>query len=161
MLCRKMLYESCGCCGGCPGALPATQACSEGVVGTSPVKAIGGAMGKALKHAALGRFPFPSLGACTASSGRPWSAQPWRWEPNSTVGSAERLPKALRNDSLRLLSSAWRHRPPRRKTPQPNYSVSIALQENALRVMCLTRGTPGSAPGEPELLQRRPAHQPW
>ena len=32
---------------------------------------------------------------------------------------------------------------------------------NALRVMSLTRGTPGSASGEPELLQRHPAHQPW
>ena len=40
-------------------------------------------------------------------------------------------------------------------------TLSIALQENALRVMCLSRGPPGSAPGEPGLLQRRPPHQPW
>ena len=48
-----------------------------------------------------------------------------------------------------------------KRIPSANYSLSIALQENALRVMCLTRGTPGSAPAEPGLLQRRPAHQPW
>ena len=48
-----------------------------------------------------------------------------------------------------------------KRIPSANYSLSIALQENALRVMCLKRGTPGSAPAEPELLQRRPAHQPW
>ena len=41
-----------------------------------------------------------------------------------------------------------------------NYSLSIALQENALRVMCLSRGSLGSVSGEPALLQRRPAHQP-
>ena len=50
---------------------------------------------------------------------------------------------------------------PMKRIPSANYSLSIALQENALRVMCLTRGTPRSAPGEPELLQRPPAHQPW
>ena len=48
-----------------------------------------------------------------------------------------------------------------KRIPSANYSLSIASQENALRVMCLTRGTPGSASGEPGLLQRRPAHQPW
>ena len=48
-----------------------------------------------------------------------------------------------------------------RAIPSANYSLSIALQENALRVTCLTRGSSGSAAGEPELLQRRPAHQPW
>ena len=48
-----------------------------------------------------------------------------------------------------------------KRIPSANYSLSIALQENALRVMCLTRGTPGSAPAEPGLLQRRPPHQPW
>ena len=48
-----------------------------------------------------------------------------------------------------------------KRIPSANYSLSIALQENALRVMCLTRGRPGTAPGEPELLQTRPAHQPW
>ena len=50
---------------------------------------------------------------------------------------------------------------PTKRIPSANYSLSIALQENALRVMCLTRGRPGTAPGEPELLQTRPAHQPW
>ena len=34
-----------------------------------------------------------------------------------------------------------------KRIPLPNYSLSIALQENALRVMCLLRETPGSAPG--------------
>ena len=48
-----------------------------------------------------------------------------------------------------------------KRIPSTNYSLSIALQENALRVMCLSRGVPGSAPGEPGLLQRRPPHQPW
>ena len=50
---------------------------------------------------------------------------------------------------------------PMKRIPSANYSLSIALQENALRVMCLSRGVPGSAPGEPGLLQRRPPHQPW
>ena len=50
---------------------------------------------------------------------------------------------------------------PMKRIPSANYSLSIALQENALRVMCLSRGPPGSAPGEPGLLQRRPPHQPW
>ena len=36
----------------------------------------------------------------------------------------------------------------------------VALQENAPRVMCLTKGAPGTAPGHPGLLPRRPAHQP-
>ena len=47
-----------------------------------------------------------------------------------------------------------------KRIPSANYSLSIALQENALRVMCLPRGTPRSASGEPGLLPRRPAHQP-
>ena len=34
------------------------------------------------------------------------------------------------------------------------------VQENALRVMWLSRGTSGSASGEPPLLQSRPAPQP-
>ena len=46
---------------------------------------------------------------------------------------------------------------PTKRIPSANYSLSIPVQENALRVMCLPRGTPGSAPGQPELLQRRPA----
>ena len=50
---------------------------------------------------------------------------------------------------------------PRKRIPSANYSLSIALQENALRVMCLSRGSPRSAPGESELLQKRPAHQSW
>ena len=36
-----------------------------------------------------------------------------------------------------------------KRNPSPNYSLSIAVQENALRVMWLSRGMPGSASGEP------------
>ena len=50
---------------------------------------------------------------------------------------------------------------PMKRIPSANYSLSIAVQENALRVMCLTRAMPGSASGEPELLQRRSTQQPW
>ena len=49
---------------------------------------------------------------------------------------------------------------PMKRIPSANYSLSIALQENALRVMCLPRGTPRSASAEPGLLPRRPAPQP-
>ena len=47
-----------------------------------------------------------------------------------------------------------------KRIPSANYSLSIALQENALRVMWLTRGAPGSASGKPQLLQSRSAQQP-
>ena len=64
--------------------------------------------------------------------------------------------------SIRAAGSVRRQASERRKAPQPNYSLSIALQENALRVMCLTRerletlllsrgcsgGGLGSSPGE-------------
>ena len=55
----------------------------------------------------------------------------------------------------------WRHRINPADSPAADLLFEHCFAENALRVMCLTRGTPGSSPGEPELLQRRPAQQPW
>ena len=52
--------------------------------------------------------------------------------------------KPPENDSSHRLKPVWRHSSERRKSPQPNYSLSIALQENALRVMRLTRGCLGA-----------------
>ena len=54
----------------------------------------------------------------------------------------------------------WRHRVNPADSPAAELLYEHCFAENALRVMWLTRGSSGSAAGEPELLQRRPAHQP-
>ena len=51
----------------------------------------------------------------------------------------------------------------RKKALQPNYSLSIAVQENALRVTWLMPGTSGSAAGDPRVTRgcsQQLAHQP-
>ena len=47
-----------------------------------------------------------------------------------------------------------------KRIPSPNYSLSIAVQENALRVTGMLRGTSGADPGERELLPATPAPKP-
>ena len=106
------------------------------------------------KHAALRRNAFPGLGACTVSSGRPWSAGPWRLEPIPLVRRPERSPKPPENDTHQPLKPRWRQSSERRKALQPNYSRSIAVQENALRVMWLMLGASGGTPAEQRLLGR-------
>ena len=45
-----------------------------------------------------------------------------------------------------------------KRIPLPNYSLSIAVQENALRVTWLMRVTFGSAAADPRLLAAAPGH---
>ena len=47
-----------------------------------------------------------------------------------------------------------------KRNPSPNYSLSIAVLENALRVTGMLRGTSGAAPAEPRLLPATPAPKP-
>ena len=137
-----------------------SQSCCRGVLRTSPVKAIRASMQKAQKHAIPVRVGLPRAGNGTVSSGTSWSSGPWRSEPKATHTN----PKASPNLPDKSLSgnawAEWRHTVNLADSPAAELLSEHCFAENALRVMWLTRGSSGSAAGEPELLQRRPAHQP-
>ena len=88
-----------------------------------------------------------------------------RWvRPLLLHGWAQKIPKFngwISRKVPKTTAKPLKSLSPTKRIPSANYSLSIAVQGDALRVMCLTRGTLRSASGEPELLQRRPAHQPW
>ena len=99
----------------------------------------------AQKDSGLWRNAFPRFGACTVTSVSPWSAGPWRLGAVPTARPQERSRKAPKPASHQPFKPRWRQSSGRRKPLQPNYSLSIALQENALRVTWLLQMTSGSA----------------
>ena len=126
------MVDAWGLCGHPWWAEAASQRCCQALAPRPPGKPTEPTQ----KDSGLWRNAFPSLGACTVSSGRPWSAGPWRLEPIPLVRRPEQSPKPPENDTHQPLKPRWRQSSERRKALQPNYSRSIAVQENALRVMC-------------------------
>ena len=124
-----------------------SQSCCRGVLRTSPVKAIRAATQKAQKHAIPVRVGSLRAGNGTVSSGTPWSSGPWRSEPKAT----DRDPRATPNLPEKSLSgnawAEWRHRANPADSPAAELLSEHCFAENALRVMCLTRGSARSAPG--------------
>ena len=149
-----MLYESCACPGGRLGPSLVNQSCFRSVLRTSPGETM-----RALMRRVRSRIisaPRLSPKVWCAPLG-PFGPAASHWLDNSQIQrlDPEKSPENHRR-AIHITEVG-----PMKRIPSANYSLSIAVQENALRVMCLTRGTPGSASGEPGLLQRRPAHQPW
>ena len=117
-----------------------SQSCFAGVLRTGPVSAI---------RAAMRRHIPPAISLQRIFPGMPCA----RLGPLRSAVARKGLHSRLAGG---IFEYSFKNHPPIRylsevastkRIPSANYSLSIALQENALRVMWLTGGTPRSAPG--------------